>query len=140
MAPRNSRPYCSARALPPPFLKRLMALPQCGQARPLMFSTTPRMLAWAYCRKLMALRTSARETSCGVVTTTAKASGMSLSTVMGSSPVPGGESTTRKSSSPHCTSEMNWRMAEVFMGPRQSTAWSGSSRSDSMDTTCRFSL
>ena len=34
---------------------------------------------------------------------------------------------------------MNWRMAEVFMGPRQSTAWSGSLSRDSMDTTNRFS-
>ena len=88
-------PHLRASSSPPPFLNRAISLAQCGQMRPLMFSTRPRMLAWAYCRKCRALRTSARETSWGVVTTRHRASGMVFSTVMCSSPVPGGESMTR---------------------------------------------
>ena len=64
-----------------------------------MFSTMPRMESFTVRQKLMDLRTSARATSCGVVTMIARASGICWATVSGSSPVPGGESITRKSSS-----------------------------------------
>ena len=41
------------------------------------------------------------------------------------SPVPGGRSTTSTSSSPQSVSRSSWRRAEVAIGPRQTTAWSG---------------
>ena len=105
-----------------------------------MFSTTPRTLPSATCRKLTALRTSASEISCGVVTTTLWASVMVLRMVICSSPVPGGESMSRKSRGPQATSERNWRMAAVFLGPRHRMAWSRSCRKESMEMTARFSL
>ena len=47
---------------------------------------------------------------------------------------------SRKSSGPQATSERNWRMAAVFLGPRHRMAWSRSCRKESMEMTARFSL
>ena len=47
---------------------------------------------------------------------------------------------SKKSSSPHFTSAINWRMAEVFLGPRHRMAWSLSCKNVSMEMTDRFSL
>ena len=44
------------------------------------------------------------------------------------SPVPGGMSTTRMSSSPQATSRSIWVMADCTIGPRQIIAVSGSIR------------
>ena len=68
-----------------------------------MFSTTPatgRPRSW---QKRAALRVSSSATACGVVTSSARVSipsSMSQS-VISSLPVPGGMSSTRKSSVPH---------------------------------------
>ena len=83
-------------ASPPPWPKRSVRWRQWGHTKPLMFSTTPRTGVASFRQKVMHLRTSAMATSWGVVTMTApSASAMSWQMLSGSSPVPGGESTTR---------------------------------------------
>jgi len=82
------------------------------------------MFSWRAKKTL--LRASRIETSWGVVTITAPlTSGMSWQALNGSSPVPGGESTIRKSSSPQLISSRNCRMADIFRGPRQTIGVSG---------------
>ena len=56
---------------------------------------TPTMGISTVLQKLIDLRTSARATACGVVTTIALTPGMVWATDRGSSPVPGGASTIR---------------------------------------------
>ena len=57
--------------------------------------------------------------SWGVETMTAPDSGTCWAMVSWASPVPGGRSTTRTSSSPHSTSRSIWLMALITIGPRQ---------------------
>ena len=96
MAPRYGTPISSAIARPPSAPKIRTSSPHLGQVKPLMFSTTPSTGSSTCRQKTMHRRTSCTATSCGVVTTTApSAFSMSWATASGSSPVPGGESTTR---------------------------------------------
>ena len=67
----------------------------------------------------MALRTSAKATAEGVVTTTAPVSGTFWIKLSCTSPVPGGKSTMRWSNSPHCTLRKNCCTTLWSMGPRQ---------------------
>ncbi len=57
--------------------------------------------------------------SCGVETMTAPDSGTDCAMVSWASPVPGGRSQTRTSSSPQFTSRSSWLMALITIGPRQ---------------------
>ncbi|OPX81978.1 MAG: hypothetical protein A4E43_00560 [Methanosaeta sp. PtaB.Bin005] len=99
-----------------------------------MFSTMPSMGTFIIRNMLTALRESRSATSCGVVTTIAPSRpGMSWAMLMGSSLVPGGRSTKRKSSSPQLTSSMNCFKAAIFMGPRQTTGESRLFRSRAME-------
>ena len=70
-------------------------MPQSGQMKPLMFSTTPRVRTLTLENIAIALRASRSETSWGVVTITAPDSGMSWASDSEASPVPGGRSMTR---------------------------------------------
>ena len=65
---------------------------------------------------------------CGVVTIRNFASGSSWASVIETSPVPGGRSTSRKSSSPQSTSSRNCVSALCSIGPRQTTALSSSTK------------
>src|SRR5439155_26474708 len=69
--PRNGSPSSFPASSPPPTLKMSVCLPQCGHTKPLMFSITPRMSILTAFAKAIDLRTSRRDTCCGVVTTTA---------------------------------------------------------------------
>src|SRR6185437_3176880 len=64
-----------------------------------------------------ALRASCSETSDGVETTTAPVSGTVCTSEITVSPVPGGKSTSRKSSSPHSTCCKHCRMIWCSIGP-----------------------
>ena len=78
-------------------------------------------------------------TSCGVVTMTAPVTfGASWMIERASSPVPGGRSTTRKSSGPQSTSDRNWEIALIFIGPRQMTGVLVSGRRNAMEMTARL--
>jgi len=92
---------------PPRLLNNSTTLPQQGQAKGPMFSTNPTISRLTVRQKLIDLRISAWATSWGVVMISALAPSMVCATLKGSSPVPGGESTTRKSRPPQCTSPMN---------------------------------
>ncbi len=66
--------------------------------------------------------------SCGVETMTAPASGTCCAMVSWASPVPGGMSTTRMSSSPHSTSRSICESADCTIGPRQIIGVSSATR------------
>ena len=71
---------------------------QLGQTNPLMFSTTPSTRVPVFSQNLISLRTSAKATSCGVVTMTAPRRFVLAKyymTEMCSSEVPGGVSTIK---------------------------------------------
>src|SRR5262245_8804852 len=121
MRARIGSPKCSARRRAPPSPKTGSTVPHLGHAYPLMFSTMPStgVLTWA--NIAMPRPTSSRATSCGVVTTTAPLRGTCCTRVSWASPVPGGRSTTRKSSVPQSTSRRNWRTMPITIGPRQMT-------------------
>jgi hypothetical protein len=71
-----------------------------------MFSMSPRTFAPRVSDALIALEQTSVDTSCGVVTmTTPSRSGIDFKIAVGSSPVPGGRSTRRKSSPPHFAAE-----------------------------------
>ncbi len=93
-----------------------------------MFSTTPSTGTSSLRNMSMALRTSSRATSWGVVTTTAPETGTSWHKEIWASPVPGGRSTTSTSRSPQRTSSANCRSSLWIMGPRQMTARPGSTK------------
>ena len=59
---------------------------------------------------------------------TAPASGTAWASVSCASPVPGGMSTTRQSSSPQSTSRSSWLIADMTIGPRQIIASSSPTR------------
>ena len=77
-------------------------------------------------------RTSARATSCGVVTISAAVTGTFWAIVSCASPVPGGVSMTSTSSGssgvPHSASFSICVMADITIGPRQIIGASGSDR------------
>ena len=86
-----------------------------------MFSTTPRMgmfIIWAI---FTALPTIMLTSSWGLVTTTMPSTGRVWNTVRGTSPVPGGMSTNRKSTSFQMTSCQNCFTAPAMTGPRHTT-------------------
>lgn len=63
-----------------------------------MFSTTPSMGSWVFLQKLISFRTSARDTSCGVVTIIAPSAGLAFKYCkieICSSEVPGGANDSR---------------------------------------------
>lgn len=96
IAPRNGMLKSLAAFSPPPFLKRSILLPQCGQVNPLMFSMIPSMGRFIFLTKFIDFRTLTRAISCGVVTMIAPVVlGMSCEMLSGSSPVPGGRSMMR---------------------------------------------
>ena len=120
MLPRNTTSASFDIFEPPPEPKISVFVPQCGQTKPLMFSTTPMMGKFSLSAKVIAFLTTALDKPVGIVTiTTPSNSGKSWATLKGSSPVPGGKSINRKSSSPQTTSPNNWRIARIFNGPRQ---------------------
>ena len=121
---------------PPPVLKTWVVSPHLGQTNPLMFSTTPSTGMSVFWQKRIERRTSAVEIRWGVVTMTAPSTGAaSWQTESGSSPVPGGRSTTRQSRSPQATSSRNWRITVIFIGPRQTTGSSALGSRKPMDIT-----
>ena len=114
-------PASRAIAAPPPWPKRSVRSPQPGQRWKLMFSIRPRTGAFTWRNIWMPRRTSASATSCGVVTMMPPVSGTCCVSVSCTSPVPGGRSSTRMSSSPHSTLRRNSVMSFVIIGPRQMT-------------------
>ena len=124
-SPRKGTPSRSATSRPPPRSKMSVSVPQLPQMKWLMFSTTPRMGAcdcWSIRRVFVPI---AAATGWGVSTMAAPVSGTSCTKESGMSPVPGGRSTSRKSSSPQATSWKNWRIAPASIGPRHTTGSSG---------------
>ena len=93
-----------------------------------MFSTMPSTGTSTLRNMLSALRASSSAMSCGVETITAPASGTRCAMVSWASPVPGGRSTTRTSSSPHSTSVSICWIALCTIGPRQIIGVSSSTR------------
>ena len=88
-----------------------------------MFSTMPITGTSSLRQKSTHLRQSASATSCGVVTTIARFGiGSSWQPASDSSPVPGGKSMIRQSSSPQSVSSSSCFKAPVLAGPRQITA------------------
>ncbi len=64
IAPRNGTPACSASFWPPPFEKIFVQSLQLGQTNPLMFSTIPKMLRFAFRQNVSSRRTSPTATAC----------------------------------------------------------------------------
>ena len=93
-----------------------------------MFSITPPISRSTLCAISAARRATFCAAGCGVVTIRNFACGSSWASVIETSPVPGGRSTSRKSSSPHSTSSRNWVSALWSIGPRQTTAASSSTK------------
>ncbi len=139
--PRNGTSYFLAASSPPPFLKIFTVSPQCGQTKPLMFSTSPRTFSFICEAKLMAFFASSRATSCGVTTTTTPStSGTIWATLSASSPVPGGISIMTKSLSPQATSSRNCCSALCLSAPLHMTAVSSVGRRNPMDMTSTLYL
>ena len=78
---------------------------------------------------LTALVTIRLTSSCGLATTMIPSTGRVWNTVRGTSPVPGGMSTNRKSTSFQMTSCQNCFTAPAITGPRQTTGSSSLSSS-----------
>ena len=86
-----------------------------------MFSITPATFM-PVCAVICPARNATRcAACCGVVTTSMSALGSIWASEMEMSPVPGGRSQSRKSSSPQCTSARNCCSARCSIGPRQMT-------------------
>ena len=88
-------PSSVASPSPPPRPNRSVSRPQPGQTKWLMFSMSPRTGALSFSYIFTARRVSASDTRCGVVTTTAPATGTDWLRLSATSPVPGGMSTIR---------------------------------------------
>ena len=84
-----------------------------------MFSTTPSTGTLTLLNMAMPRRASISARSCGVETITAPANGTFCASVNCASPVPGGMSMTRQSSSPQATSRSICCTAPITIGPRQ---------------------
>ena len=87
-----------------------------------MFSITPAISSETLSAICAERRATFWAVSCGVVTITNLACGSSWESVIETSPVPGGRSISRWSSSPHWTSSRNCVSALWSIGPRQTTA------------------
>ncbi len=87
-----------------------------------MFSTIPAISRLTFSAISAARRATFCAAGCGVVTMRNFACGSSCDSVIDTSPVPGGRSTSRWSSSPQATSSRNWVSALCSIGPRQTTA------------------
>ena len=87
---------------------------------------SPRTGADSCLNILIAFRASSKATSCGVDTTNTPVSDVRWHSVSCTSPVPGGRSMTRMSSRPHLTCPSICWSAPISIGPRQITAWPGS--------------
>ena len=93
--------------------------PQCGQLKLRMFSMMPRIGTCTFSNMRRPRRAIFRLTAWGVVTITTPYSGMLCASVNWVSPVPGGRSRIRQSSSPHCTPAMNIFRYLPTIGPRR---------------------
>jgi hypothetical protein len=107
-----------------------------GQANPEKFSTMPRTI-WPICSANPThFRESSSDTPWGDVTiTTPSASGIICATDNGSSPVPGGQSTTRTSVPVQSAWPRNCASTWAFAGPRQITGASADGRYPDTDST-----
>ena len=86
-----------------------------------MFSIAPIRRMFVFCAITAARDATSFAAGCGVVTTTTSARGSSWPSEIETSPVPGGMSTTSRSSSPQCTSVRNCSSARCSIGPRHIT-------------------
>ena len=84
-----------------------------------MFSMMPNTGTSTLRNMFRPLRASRSAMSCGVETITAPVRGTRCAMVNWASPVPGGMSTTRTSSSPQLTSRIICSSADWTIGPRQ---------------------
>ncbi len=107
MLPRNGTPARAATRAPSPSPKT-----------PHMFSTTPSTGTSSVPNICAAFPASAPASRCGCVTTTAPESSTDCARLSGTSPVPGGRSTKRTSSSGQRTPRANCLTAFETMGPR----------------------
>ena len=110
----------------PPWPKMWASWPHCGQMYWLIFSIIPNTGVCNVENMSKAFRASKRATSCGVDTTIAPVSSVFWHKVNCTSPVPGGKSITKTSNSPHCTWLSICCNAPINIGPRHTTALSGS--------------
>ena len=94
-----------------------------------MFSTMPSMGTFIISAMFTAFATIMLTSSCGLATTTMPSTGRLWNTVRGTSPVPGGISTNRKSTSFQTTSVQNCLTAPAITGPRHTTGSSSFSTS-----------
>jgi hypothetical protein len=137
-APSTGTPWRADIRAAPPSPNRCSAWPQALQTWTAMFSTRPSTGIETFSNIFSALPASSVATSCGVVTTTAPATGIFCAMVSWMSPVPGGRSTTSTSRSPQRVSLSSWVSAEVAIGPRQivGASWSTSRPIDIASTPC----
>src|SRR3989441_835961 len=91
---------------------------------PAMFSTRPRTGAFTWLATVMAFLTTRCETSDGIVTTTVPARRSTSAAMVRSRSVPGGRSSSSRSSSPQLVSVRNSRSALASIEPRQ--VWASS--------------
>src|SRR3989449_1006544 len=91
---------------------------------PAMFSTRPRTGAFTWRATVMAFLTTRCETSDGIVTTTVPARRSTSAAIVRSRSVPGGRSSSSRSSSPQLVSVRNSRSALASIEPRQ--VWASS--------------
>src|SRR5438093_1466704 len=91
---------------------------------PAMFSTRPRTGAFTWLATVMAFLTTRCETSDGIVTTTVPARRSTSAAIVRSRSVPGGRSSSSRSSSPQLVSVRNSRSALASIEPRQ--VWASS--------------
>ena len=123
---RRGTLYFWAKCSPPPEENMSERWLQCGHTNPLIFSTIPDIFKSSWRQKSRHLRQSARDSSCGVVTTMAFFSPCkSWAAERDSSPVPGGKSRIRKSRSPQSVWLSSCSSTPILAGPRQITAESG---------------
>ena len=133
--PSSGTSISSASSWPPPSPKSWKRSPD-GVVKPDMFSITPPISSLTLSAIWAERRATFCAVGCGVVTITNFACGSSDASVIETSPVPGGRSISRWSSSPHATSSRNCVSALWSIGPRHTTA-SSSSRKKPIDMTFR---
>ena len=111
----------SASNCPPPSPKIVKRSPS-GVVKPDMFSIAPSSSRSNFTAMSAARFATVCAAGCGIVTSTSLACGSSWASVIETSPVPGGRSSSRYSSSPQATSSRNCWIALCSIGPRQTTA------------------
>ena len=124
---------------PPPLWNMSTCVPHVGHSYPLMFSMMPITGIPTLRRKSTDLRELTRATACGVVTISAPSGRRSCAIERGSSPVPGGRSTTRKSRAPQLVSLMNCLIAAILTPPRHTIARSDDGIRKPVERTLSFS-